>query len=58
MSRWTLAGIGEFVGVIYFTASTEFYGISNIGDLAHMLGVGLPFAFIGFIVGYVIDKKK
>ncbi|MCD8523943.1 MAG: hypothetical protein LRY72_17020 [Saccharospirillaceae bacterium] len=58
MNRWNMAGIGEFVGVLFYTASQEFYGIRNISDLAFMLGFGLPFALIGFVIGMLLERKK
>ena len=58
MNRWIFAGIGEFIGVIIFTSSSDFYGVSNVGDLAYMLGFAVPYALIGFIVGHFIYRNK
>lgn len=56
MNKWIFAGIGEFVGVILYTTSGDFYGVSTVVDLAHMLGFGFPFALIGFVIGIIVNK--
>lgn len=56
MNKWIFAGIGEFIGVILYTTSGEFYGVSTAADLAQMLGFGIPFALIGFVIGMIVDK--
>jgi hypothetical protein len=58
MNKWTWAGIGEFVGVILYTASDEFYGVNGIVGVAQMLGFGIPFALIGLLIGSVVSKKS
>ncbi len=56
MNRWIFAGIGEFIGVIIFTTTDDFYGANNIADVAEMIGFGIPFALIGFLVGIAFEK--
>ena len=58
MNRWTLALIGQIVGIIFFTSSNEFNGTRNINDVALIVGFGLPYALIGFVLGYVVEKYK
>lgn len=58
MNKWALAGVGEFVGIILYTASDEFYGVGGFSDVAQMIGFGLPFALIGLLLGAVLFKKK
>lgn len=56
MNKWIFAGIGEFVGVILYTTSSDFYGVSTVNALAEMLGFGIPYALIGFVLGMIVDK--
>lgn len=56
MNRWVYAGIGEFFGVILFTTRDEFYGVDTAGDIAEMIGFGIPFAAIGYGIGVLIEK--
>lgn len=55
MNKWVMAGIGEFVGVILYTSSDEFYGVRTVPDLATMLGFGIPFALIGLLLGIILN---
>lgn len=56
MNRWILAGLGEFIGVIVYTTRDEFVGANSMGDIAQMLGFGIPFAAIGFGIGFAVVK--
>jgi hypothetical protein len=56
--KWKFAGIGWVVGVLFYIFSDEFMGLNNVDQIAIMVGVGIPFAFIGLIVGLVIAKLR
>lgn len=58
MNKWIFAGIGEFLGVILYTTSDEFYGVNTINDLAEMVGFGIPYALIGLVIGIIVEKMN
>lgn len=58
MNRWILALIGQIVGIILFTNSEHFYGTRNINDITQIIGFGFPYAVIGFVLGYFLEKIK
>lgn len=57
MKTWTktLAVIGQIIGMMTGMSPPYYYGLNSIADFAYLLGVGMPFAIIGLLVGLGID---
>jgi hypothetical protein len=37
------------------TSQDNFYGMHSIADFAFLVGIGIPFAIIGALIGLVVD---
>ena len=46
---------GQALGMLIGTSLDNFYGLHSFGDFAFLFGVGIPFAFIGVIIGFSLD---
>jgi hypothetical protein len=57
MKTWTkaLTIVGQVIGMMTGIAPPYYYGLNSIADFAYLLGVGIPFAIIGLLVGLGID---
>jgi len=57
MKTWTkaLTIVGQVIGMMTGISPPYYYGLNSIADFAYLLGVGIPFAIIGLLVGLGID---